>query len=200
VPAPSHLDGSTPSTPASTKPNGLTPAEKAERERLKKKEKKERKDRERAEKAAAGPESGPAAESTSAAADAPAPADSESKPAGAAEELKSPLTDGGARTPKTGRPPRNPWTIFMKMAAGTTVNDADIREFFGEAKGGITKITLPPPFPGRPQRLGYIEFGDEEAMRAGLEKHLPVRFCSFHPADLKLTFTRCRKSKTPCRR
>ncbi|KAJ7235358.1 hypothetical protein C8J57DRAFT_1479579 [Mycena rebaudengoi] len=193
VRAPSHLDGSTPSTPASTKPNGLTSAEKAERERLKKKEKKERrpsipftnsaaansaasasssvsttppnplpgsasarvsklvavavdgggggdvngdKDRERAEKAAAGPESGPAAESASAAADAPAPADSESKPARAAKELKSSLTDSGARTPKTARPLRNPWTIFMKMAAGTTVNDADIREFFGEAKGG----------------------------------------------------------------
>ncbi|KAJ7744682.1 Ser/Thr protein phosphatase [Mycena metata] len=186
--APSHIaaetskDSSSPSTPASgnanVKPNpnanGLTPAEKAEKERLKKKEKKERKDKERAEKmekeraekaAAGGDAAAPAEGSTTSAAEA-------NKPAADGEELKSPVTDG-VRTPKTGRPSRNPWTIFMKMSASISVADADIKEFFGDAKGGITKITLPPVYAGRPQRLGYIEFGDEEAMRAGLEKHLP---------------------------
>ncbi|KAJ7645955.1 Ser/Thr protein phosphatase [Mycena polygramma] len=172
--APPHLaadtskDSSSPSTPASVNvkpnpnanPNGLNPAEKAEKERQKKKEKKERKDRERAEKLEKEK-----AEGAEPSASAPAP------PA-EGDELKSPVTDG-VRTPKTGRAPRNPWTIFMKMSASISVVDADIKEFFGDAKGGITKITLPPPFAGRPQRLGYIEFGDEEAMRAGLEKHLP---------------------------
>ncbi|KAJ7033449.1 Ser/Thr protein phosphatase [Mycena alexandri] len=186
---PSHLaaetskDSSSPSTPASgnanVKPNpnanGLTPAEKAEKERLKKKEKKERKDKERAEKmekeraekaAAGGDAAAPAEGSTTSAAEG-------HKPAADGEELKSPVTDG-VRTPKTGRPPtRNPWTIFMKMSASISVADADIKEFFADAKGGITKITLPAVYPGRPQRVGYIEFGDEEAMRAGLEKHLP---------------------------
>ncbi|KAJ7099332.1 Ser/Thr protein phosphatase [Mycena belliarum] len=144
-------DGSSPSTPATN----LKPAEK------KKKEKKERKDKDK--------ESAPADVRATL---SPAPAaDGETVAADAARDLKSP-TDG-ARTPKSGRPTRNPWTIFMKMTASVAVTDADVREFFGEAKGGITKITLPPPFAGRPQRLGYIEFGDEEAMRAGLEKHLP---------------------------
>ncbi|KAJ7496586.1 hypothetical protein FB451DRAFT_198520 [Mycena latifolia] len=160
-------DSSSPSTPAST---NLKPVEK------KKKEKKERKDKDKE----AAPASAPAPTdptSVSSPVSAPTPAPAADGDA-AATDLKSPTE--GARTPKTGRAPRNPWTIFMKMPASVSVVDADIREFFGEAKGGITKITLPPPFAGRPQRLGYVEFGDEEAMRAGLEKHLPVRgFCHF---------------------
>ncbi|KAJ7672117.1 hypothetical protein B0H17DRAFT_1084501 [Mycena rosella] len=132
------------SGPSTPASANVKPAEK------KKKEKKERKDKDKD----------------------PAPdGDAPATDANAARDLKSP-TDG-ARTPKSGRAPRNPWTIFMKMSAAISVADADIREFFGDAKGGITKITLPPPYAGRPQRLGYIEFGDEEAMRAGLEKHLP---------------------------
>ncbi|KAJ6631354.1 hypothetical protein B0H10DRAFT_1865964 [Mycena sp. CBHHK59/15] len=167
-------DSSSPSTPASgnAKPNGL-PTDKAEKERQKKKDKKERKEKERAEKlekekAEKAVES-PAEPSTST---ADAPVIGVKSPVVDADELKSPVTDG-VRTPKSNRAARNPWTIFMKMPATIVVGDADIKEFFGDAKGGITKITLPPPFAGRPQRLGYIEFGDEEAMRAGLEKHLP---------------------------
>jgi hypothetical protein len=38
----------------------------------------------------------------------------------------------------------------------------------------ITRINMPPPFPGR-ARLAYVEFGDEEAMKAGLENHSDVR-------------------------
>ncbi|KAJ7935396.1 Ser/Thr protein phosphatase [Mycena leptocephala] len=131
-------------------------------------EKKERKDKERAEKIEkekAEKTGDPTAEPSTSTPDTGAKSLE-------GDELKSPVTDG-VRTPKTGRAPRNPWTIFMKMSASISVADADIKEFFGDAKGGITKITLPPPFAGRPQRLGYIEFGDEEAMRAGLEKHLP---------------------------
>ena len=55
------------------------------------------------------------------------------------DEVKSPVTDGtgstGMRTPKTGRPPRNPWTIFMRMQVAAT--EPELREFFGEAKSGV---------------------------------------------------------------
>lgn len=37
------------------------------------------------------------------------------------------------------------------------------------------------PFTGK-ARLAYVEFGDEEAMKAGLEKHAEV--CLFHPSYL----------------
>ncbi|KAH9483025.1 hypothetical protein JR316_0005125 [Psilocybe cubensis] len=76
----------------------------------------------------------------------------------------------GARTPKTGKPPRHPWTIFMRMAPHIQVTEADIREFYNEAKAGITRVNLPHPFAGK-ARLAYVEFGDEEAMKLGLEKH-----------------------------
>ncbi|KAJ3486069.1 hypothetical protein NLJ89_g11845 [Agrocybe chaxingu] len=96
------------------------------------------------------------------------------------ERNKSPVSQPGeagstgTRTPKTGKPPRNPWTIFMRMAPHTQVVESEIREFFGEAKDGITKVNMPHPFAGKP-RLAYVEFGDEEAMKAGLEKHAEVR-------------------------
>ena len=32
----------------------------------------------------------------------------------------------------------------------------------------------PEPVPNRPQRLAYVEFGDEEAMKAGLDKRAEV--------------------------
>lgn len=137
--APPHLaadtskDSSSPSTPASSnvKPNGLNP-EKAEKERQKKKEKKERKDKERAEKIEK--------EKTEKTGDPTAEPSTSTPDTGAksleGDELKSPVTDG-VRTPKTGRAPRNPWTIFMKMSASISVADADIKEFFGDAKGGV---------------------------------------------------------------
>lgn len=32
------------------------------------------------------------------------------------------------------------------------------------------RITYPANFPGRQQKMCYVEFGDEEAMKAGLDK------------------------------
>jgi hypothetical protein len=54
------------------------------------------------------------------------------------EDVKS-TTEGstGARTPKTGKPPRNPWTIFMRMPGTIQFTEDDIREFYGEAKSGV---------------------------------------------------------------
>jgi hypothetical protein len=34
----------------------------------------------------------------------------------------------------------------------------------------ITRISYPSSFAGRNQKIAYVEFGDEDAMRAGLEK------------------------------
>lgn len=84
---------------------------------------------------------------------------------------KSPAeqSSSGARTPKTGKPPRNPWTIFMRMSPQLQVTEAEIRDFYGDAKQGITRVNMPQVFGGKP-KLAYVEFGDEEAMKAGLEK------------------------------
>lgn len=54
------------------------------------------------------------------------------------EQLKSPASvtgtlSGGTRTPKSAKPARNPWTIFMRMTAPTTENA--LREFYAE---GVT--------------------------------------------------------------
>lgn len=38
----------------------------------------------------------------------------------------------------------------------------------------ITRVNMPHPFAGK-ARLAYVEFGDEDAMKAGLEKHVEVR-------------------------
>ena len=90
------------------------------------------------------------------------------------DETKSP-GDGstGTRTPKSVKPPRHPWTIFMRMTSQLQVTEAEIREFFGEAKDGITRVNFPHSFPGKP-KLVYVEFGDEEALKTGLDKHAEV--------------------------
>lgn len=38
----------------------------------------------------------------------------------------------------------------------------------------ITRVNLPPLASGRDRKIAYVEFGDEEAMKAGLEKHAEV--------------------------
>jgi hypothetical protein len=35
-------------------------------------------------------------------------------------------------------------------------------------------VNFPPPLAGRDRRIAYVEFGDEEAMKAGLDKHAEV--------------------------
>ncbi|TFY50474.1 hypothetical protein EVG20_g11496, partial [Dentipellis fragilis] len=87
-----------------------------------------------------------------------------------ASGLMSPRTDStGARTPTSKRPPRNPWTLFVKLPV--PANEGELREFFAESKSGITRVNYPNSFQGRQQKIAYVEFGDEEAMKAGLEKH-----------------------------
>ncbi|KAF9004685.1 hypothetical protein BDQ17DRAFT_1354497 [Cyathus striatus] len=154
------------------KSNGAPNLDKAEREKAKKKDKKERKQAEKAagREGAGTPE---VSQPKSPVPQEPVGSTSTATPdlSRDAEDLKSP-TEGssGARTPKTGKPPRNPWTIFMRMPPSFIPVDSEIRDFFGEAKGGITRVNLPQAFTGR-ARLAYVEFGDEESMKAGLEKH-----------------------------
>ena len=38
----------------------------------------------------------------------------------------------------------------------------------------IIRVTYPNNFQGKQFRMAYVEFGDEEAMKAGLDKHAEV--------------------------
>lgn len=38
----------------------------------------------------------------------------------------------------------------------------------------ITRVHFPAPLNGRDRKIAYVEFVDEEAMNAGLEKHAEV--------------------------
>ncbi|KAK2462264.1 hypothetical protein APHAL10511_005570 [Amanita phalloides] len=147
---------------ASPVPDAKTNGGFTDKEKFKKKEKKDRKDKERRDGGASTPEV-PATSTSS-------PSEPSAAPAEPSEELKSPTESTGGRTPKSNRPPRHPWTIFMRMSNQIIVNEGDIREFFQEVKDGITKVTIPTPYGGRP-KVAFIEFGDEETMKAGLEKH-----------------------------
>lgn len=87
------------------------------------------------------------------------------------DEARSPVADTsstGTRTPTRGKPQRNPWTLFMRMTV--SANEAELREYFGDAAAGITRINYPSSFAGRHLKIAYVEFGDEETMKAGLEK------------------------------
>lgn len=128
-------------------------AEKAEKDRAKRERKKERKQQERAEReAAAGKEGGEGSGEAS-----PAPPEGrelevispsaaksgkntpdvgEGRSGGPDDGILSPATEStGTRTPTGRRPQRNPWTIFMRLQ--TPAQEPEIREFFGDAKGGV---------------------------------------------------------------
>lgn len=164
-----------------------TSNEKAEKEKQKKKDKKERKDRERADreaKEAEEPKEGGTIAPVTTEASARVQLSNSGKatpetPATGADVdshagLKSPTTESstGGRTPTSKRGPRNPFTLFIRMPV--PANEGELKEFFGEAKDGIVRVTCPPGFPGKQPKIAYVEFGDEEAMKAGLEKHAEV--------------------------
>lgn len=108
-----------------------------EKERQKRERKKEKKERDRAEKdsvkdAAEGEQASISGKDT------PISPVSDSAPkstGGPAEDVPSPVESNGARTPTSRKPPRNPWTLFMRMQVGA--NEAEIREFFGEHGVGV---------------------------------------------------------------
>ena len=54
-------------------------------------------------------------------------------------DSKSPTTENtGMRTPTTRRSQRHPWTLFMRLTASASENE--LREFFGEAKSGVSGL------------------------------------------------------------
>ncbi|KAF7799120.1 hypothetical protein EIP86_010350 [Pleurotus ostreatoroseus] len=166
-------------------------AEKAEKDRLKRERKKERKQLERAEREASAPGSKDNADGSGPTSPVPPENDrtvispqpqlksgkntpdvGEGKKTGVAPEdgLLSPATEStGARTPTSKRPTRNPWTIFMRLP--NAAQESEIREFFLEAKSNIIRVSFPNNYQGREKRMAYVEFGDEESMRAALDKH-----------------------------
>ncbi|KAG8836232.1 hypothetical protein FRC17_008968 [Serendipita sp. 399] len=84
----------------------------------------------------------------------------------------SPSAETGGHTPTSRRGPRNPYTLFVKHLP-VPVTEDEIKEFFGEAKTGIVNVKIPQSYQGgsKTQRhIAYVEFGDEEAMKAGLTK------------------------------
>ncbi|KAH9950137.1 hypothetical protein B0H21DRAFT_724989 [Amylocystis lapponica] len=154
-------------------PNSAGAADRAERERAKRERKKERKQQERAA-AAKEKELGGASAPASPTPDGQAKSgkatpDIGAEAKGPEDGVMSPATEStGARTPTSRRPPRNPWTIFMRMQ--NAANEGEVREFFADAKAGITRVNYPQNFPGRAQKMVYVEFGDEDAMKAGLAR------------------------------
>jgi predicted phosphodiesterase len=115
---------------------------------------------------------GPASKAVPSTLQSPQPHDSprSNQPQASTEDTRSPIADsssGGNRTPTRPKPQRNPWTLFMRMTI--SANEAELREYYGEAASGITRISYPSSFAGRNQKIAYVEFGDEDAMRAGLE-------------------------------
>ncbi|KAJ4468728.1 hypothetical protein J3R30DRAFT_1598991 [Lentinula aciculospora] len=147
------------------KDNQAVKLEKAERDKQKRKEKKERKEKEKAVATAGGEGPVPVSASTTID-DLKSPIDQLKSPASASGTLS-----GGARTPRLAKPPRNPWTIFMRM--NVPASESDLREFYGDnvKDGGVIRVSFPSTTgAGRAQKLAYVEFGDEETMRRGLER------------------------------
>ncbi|KAH9011284.1 hypothetical protein EDB85DRAFT_1141981 [Lactarius pseudohatsudake] len=147
--------------------------EKAEKQKTKKKERKERDHAEREAAREAGSEGGNDEKKDSTTTTGPAKpnVDTTGSPApGSDGGPLSPRTDStGARTPTSRKQARNPWTLFIRLPNTTT--ETELRDFFGEAKNGITRVNFPGPVGGRDRKIAYVEFGDEEAMKAGLDKH-----------------------------
>lgn len=140
IPIVPESSGPAPMSPASeTRVNGGSASEKVDKEKFKRKEKREKKDKERRDGGASTPEV--LASSTPPPSELPVtPAESGQQEM---EELKSPAESAGVRTPKTNRPPRHPWTIFMRMSNQITITESDIKEFFQEVRDGVSTATVP---------------------------------------------------------
>ncbi len=117
---------------------------------------------------------------------------------------QSPRTEStGTRTPTTRKHGRHhPWTLFVRLS--NTPSENDLRDFFGEAKGGvrvsvqlqrlhlcrntdtwvrtscqITRVNFPASNNERERKIAYVDFSDEQTMNAGLEKHAEVPLSLF---------------------
>ena len=146
----------TPKEATPVKTNGtatpLSPIDKLEAKQKSKKEKKKEKQEQSKDKdgaatdSALGSASGKATPvaNASESADKPGSEWEEANPWSPSGGVETPLSAGrdspaGIRTPTHKKPARNPWTLFMRFTAQVT--DADMREFFGDARSGVS-ITL----------------------------------------------------------
>jgi hypothetical protein len=180
--------------------------DRGEKERLKRERKKEKKERERAEKDGVK-DTAEGEQTPISGKDTPMSPVSDSTPkssAGPVEDVPSPVESNGTRTPTSRKPSRNPWTLFMKMQVGA--DEAEVRGFFGEHGGGvrlmnravfiilkysqIIRVHYPQSVPGKAQKIAYVEFGDEEAMKAALEGHAEVGWHLMNQLPKRLTFYR----------
>ena len=170
------------------------PLDRGEKERLKRERKNEKKERERPGKDGIR-DTTEGEQASISGKDTPISPASDSAPkfaAGPAEDAPSPAESNGTRTPTSRKPARNPWTLFVRTQVGA--NEADIREFFGEHRTGvgltlcvtfavlryllqIIRVNYPQNHAGKAQKIAYVEFGDEEAMKAALEGHAEVSGC-----------------------
>ena len=199
------------------KDSGATPEDKSmgsqsialdrgEKERLKRERKSEKKERERPGKDG-GKDSAEGEQAPSISGkDTPISpvSDSASKSAaGPVEDAPSPVESNGTRTPTSRKSARNPWTLFVRTQVGA--NEADIRDFFGEHGTGvgsmicvavavlrylqIIRVNYPQNHTGKAQKIAYVEFGDEEAMKAALEGHKEVSGFRLNQRVRRLTFS-----------
>lgn len=198
---PKEGTSSLPETKTNGTPTG-PPSDKAEKDKQKKREKKDKK--ERAERETKDKDSAEEmAEASASPVDPPATHPKSGKETPVSEEvvkaptpdvleagLKSPTTDSaGTRTPTSRRTYKQSWTLFVRLQA--SANEAEVRDFFGGEQSGvreifnqrwsianntlkIIRVTYPNTQQGRSQKIAYVEFGDEETMKVGLEKNNEV--------------------------
>ena len=185
-----------PATTPEDKSNGSQSIalDRGERERLKRERKNEKKERERPGKDGGRDTAEGEQTSSISGKDTPISPASDSAPksaAGPVEDAPSPVESNGTRTPTSRKSARNPWTLFVRTQVGA--NEADIREFFGEHGTGVSlmiyvvfavlrhlqiiRVNYPQNHAGKAQKIAYVEFGDEEAMKAALEGHAEVSGC-----------------------
>ena len=185
-------DSTTTPEDKSTGPQSVA-LDRGEKERLKRERKKEKKERERAEKDSIK-DTAEGEQASISGKDTPISPISDSAPKSGAvptEDIPSPAESSGTRTPTSRKPARNPWTLFLRMQVGAT--EEEIREFFGEHGAGvglmhcamfnilkylqIIRVNYALGHAGKAQKIAYVEFGDEETMKAALEGHAEVSGC-----------------------
>ncbi len=136
-------DSTTASTPGSAeKDKGERDRERSEKHKPKRKDHRKDRDRDRADKDTArdGDAEGSGERKDDAVATtttAPPKLDTTGSPAqGSDAGPVSPRTDStGIHTPTSRKSSRHPWTLFVRLPGPT--NETELREFFGEAKGGV---------------------------------------------------------------
>lgn len=148
TPPPAQASGAASPAPSTPKLNGTPQADKEKEKQGPKKDKK--RDPRRDSKSGGNTPDITKASSTPTLPETSTPATSTPEPNKstaentATDEPKSPIeaVGSGVRSPKPTRPARHPWTIFMKMPSTIQVTEADVREFFAEAKEGVSSTFI----------------------------------------------------------